>query len=126
LTDVNLAAFDLDYNNSPQVILTARWKPGVEGLSLPDASAIAQRNGVAITVIARVNFEGKLQKARAAVSDPRDLDAYPELGFIDAVDVDGDGRAELLFQRVEATGRSFVIYRMIGAGLTELFATAPR
>ena len=41
------------------------------------------------------------------MSDPRDLDANPELGFIDAVDVDGDGRAELLFQRQEGGGRTF-------------------
>jgi hypothetical protein len=126
LTDVKLYAYDLDYNNSPQVVLTARYLPKQDGLREADFNLINTRQGIHVTVVGRVNFEGQLQQMFAAVSDPRHLETSPEYEFIDAVDVDGDSRAELLFQRINGESRSFVIYRVVGASMSELFETTPR
>jgi len=49
-----------------------------------------------------------------------DLEALDD-DLIDAVDVDGDGRAELLFHEVSDTGSAFVVYRVIGNQLYPLF-----
>jgi hypothetical protein len=126
LTDVKVAAYDLDYNNSPQIILTVRYMPPVEGLTEADKNLVMNRHGIVVTVVGRVNFEDKLQQIFAEVSDPRQLENHPEMAFVDAVDVDGDGRGELLFQRITPEGRGFVIYRVAGQSIGELFATTPR
>jgi hypothetical protein len=54
------------------------------------------------------------------------LDVIPRLELIDAVDVDGDGRGELLFRQVSDAGSAFVIYRVIGDRLYPLFQGTPQ
>jgi hypothetical protein len=74
-----------------------------------------------VTLVARDDIYGELHKAFASVADSDHLDAIPRLEFIDAVDADGDGRAELLFRQTAEAGSAFAIYRVIGNQLWPLF-----
>jgi len=78
-----------------------------------------------ITIVARQDVNGDLHKALANITDTQHLDAIPRLELIDAVDVDGDGRGELLFREVSEAGTAFVIYRVIGDRLYPLFQGTP-
>jgi hypothetical protein len=53
------------------------------------------------------------------------LDVSPRFDLIDAVDVDGDGRGELLFRQNSDAGAAFVVYRVIGDRLWPLFQGTP-
>jgi len=46
--------------------------------------------------------------------------------LIDAVDVDGDGRGELLFREVSDVGSAYVVYRVTPDQLWTLFEGSPR
>ncbi len=78
-----------------------------------------------ITLIARTNLEGELQKLFFSQTDSRHLDVTPRMELIDAVDADGDGRGELLFQRRSDTGSAYAIYRVTADGLWPLFEGTP-
>jgi hypothetical protein len=59
------------------------------------------------------------------VTDTSHLDVIPQMELIDAVDVDGDGRGELLFRQFSDAGTAFVVYRVIGNQLYALFQGTP-
>jgi hypothetical protein len=60
------------------------------------------------------------------ISDPRMLDVRPSLRFLGAVDADGSGRAQLLFQQqVDTKSFNYVLYRATLYDLTKTFETAP-
>ena len=59
------------------------------------------------------------------MTDTSHLDVIPQMELIDAVDVDGDGRGELLFRQVSDAGTAFVVYRVIGNELYALFQGTP-
>ena len=116
--DVQLQVFDLADINEPELILTAtahmpKSTHGKDGAN-PDLQYM-------ITLVVREDVNGDLHKALANVTDNQHLDAIPRLDLIDAVDVDGDGRAELLFREVSDTSSAFVVYRVIGDQLYPLF-----
>jgi hypothetical protein len=46
--------------------------------------------------------------------------------LVDAVDVDSDNRAELLFAQLTENGRRFVVYRLYGLQMNELFTSGLR
>jgi hypothetical protein len=52
------------------------------------------------------------------------LDVAPRLELIDAVDVDGDGLAELLFRQYNFDEKSFVIFSIGRTTVTKLFEGA--
>ena len=74
-----------------------------------------------MTFVARQDYNGDFRKLSAAVTDDRHLDAFPRLELIDAVDADGDGKAELLFRQVSDIGTSYVIYRATPDKLAEVY-----
>jgi hypothetical protein len=118
--DVQLRVFDLADINEPELVLTAnaRMPQNSRGPQGPDLQYI-------ITLVVREDVNGELHKALANITDTQHLDVIPRLDLIDAVDVDGDGRGELLFRQVSDTGSSaFVIYRVIGDRLYPLFQGA--
>ena len=78
-----------------------------------------------VTLVAREDISGDLHKAFSNLTDSRHLDIQPRLELIDAVDADGDGRAELLFRQMSDKGAAFVIYRVIGDQLWALFQGTP-
>jgi hypothetical protein len=75
--------------------------------------------------VAREDVNGEFHKALANVTDALHLDVIPQLELIDAVDVDGDSRGELLFRQVSDAGSAFVVYRVIGDRLYPLFQGVP-
>jgi hypothetical protein len=127
-SDSSIHAYDVDYSNNPQVVYTAKLIPStrqVAGLSKDNASEV-MRGGIYVTAVARVNYNGELERIFAEVSDPRDLNTYPRMELVDAVDVDSDNRAELLFSQLTENGRRFVVYRLYGLQMNELFTSGLR
>ena len=125
---VSTQAYDVDFSNNPQLVFTARFFPNTRqlaGLSENNAKEV-MRAGIYVTVVARVNYNNELERIYAAVSDPRDLDTYPRTEFVDAVDVDGDDRAELVFAKTNESGRRFSVYRLYGLQMNELFTSGVR
>ena len=76
-------------------------------------------------VVARQDIYGDLHKVFAHTTDNNHLDMQPRYEFIDAVDVDGDGRGELVFKQVGDSGTGYAVYRVIGDRLWPLFESKP-
>jgi len=117
--DVRLRIFDLSNSNEPILVLSAKTHPSASTASgsLPELQEI--------TLIARTNLEGELQKLFFAQTDSRHLDVRPRMELIDAVDADGDGRGELLFRRTSDAGSAYAIYRVTSNGLWPLYEGTP-
>jgi hypothetical protein len=120
-------AFDLAYNNEPDVVFTARVLPApATAVKRAGAKAapppVPWPNGFEyyITLVAREDIYAQMQKSFAQVTDNKHLDAFPRYELIDAVDADGDHNGELLFRSVNDVSSSFVIYRVTGYRLEEL------
>lgn len=117
--DVQLHVFDLSSSNEPVLVLTAtaHMPPG-RNTGPPGLQ-------YTITLVARSDIYGELHKAFSALTDTAHLDVLPRYDLIDAVDADGDGRAELLFRKVSDAGGAFALYRVIGNQLWPLFEGTP-
>jgi len=120
--DVQLRVFDLADINEPELVLTANARMPQSSHGKPTGAPDQQ---YMITLVAREDVNGELHKSLANITDTQHMDAIPRLELIDAVDVDGDGRAELLFREVSDAGSAFVIYRVIGDRLYPLFQGTP-
>ena len=125
MQNVVIRAFDLDLSNDAILVLTAEVPgsyvtPGHKGTPGKFVSRY-------ITLIARMNFEGDLERMSASVTDSSRLDVAPRLELIDAVDVDGDGLAELLFREYSFDQKGFIIYGAGRGAVTKVFegATSP-
>ncbi len=112
-TEEQFVPYDLDYSNYATVVFSGRYAP--EG---------ADRSWM-VTVVARED-EGKLVKLYSAVSNPRELDLYPEVRLVDALDPDGYGRAALLFREKKRDGVSWLLGRATGYELQTLIETSSR
>jgi hypothetical protein len=115
---INLRIFDLSNSNEPVLVLSART-------AVPPPTASGAQVPQEITLIARTNLEGELQKLFFAQTDSRHLDLSPRMELIDAVDADGDGRGELLFRRTFDAGSAYAIYRVTADGLWPLWNPQP-
>lgn len=126
--DVQLRVFDLADINEPELVLTANARMPNPSRKGEGASPDSQYKDLQymITLVVREDVSGDLHKSLANVTDTQHLDVIPRLELIDAVDVDGDGRAELLFRQVSDAGSAFVIYRVIGDRLYPLFQGTPQ
>jgi hypothetical protein len=122
LKNVVMRSFDLDMSNDAVIVLSAEI-PG--NYPAPGAKA-ASRKPISryVTVIARVDFDGVPQKVAASVTDSSRLDVAPRLELIDAVDVDGDGLAELLFREYGFDQKSFIIFGVGRSTVTKVFEGA--
>jgi hypothetical protein len=123
LKNVVMRSFDLDMSNDAVIVLSAE-APG--SYLAPGSKTAASAKFVSryITVIARVDFEGVPQKLAASITDSSRLDVAPRLELIDAVDVDGDGPAELLFREYSFDQKSFIIYGVGRSTVTRVFEGA--
>jgi hypothetical protein len=117
--DVRLRIFDLSNSNEPVLVLSAKTRPPAAGAT----GSIEEPKE--ITLIARTNLEGEVQKLFFSQTDSRHLDVAPRMELIDAVDADGDGRGELLFRRTFDGGSAYAIYRVTADGLWPLFEGTP-
>jgi len=123
LTNVVMRSFDLDMSNDAVLVLSAEV-PGAY-LSPPGGKqALGKFVSRYVTVIARVDFEGVPQKLASSVTDSTRLDVAPRLELVDAVDVDGDGLAELLFREYSFDEKSFIVYGVGRGTVTKVFEGA--
>jgi hypothetical protein len=126
LEDEQFVPYDLDYNNYPTVVFSACYAPEGQGPASALASGVSGKpKSWVVTVVAR-HDEGRLTKLYSAVSDPRELDLYPELRLVDALDPDGYGRAALLFRERKRDGVSWLLGRITGYELQTIFETPSR
>jgi hypothetical protein len=125
--ETSLRATDLDYSNAPYIVFTGRIDPTIASPTVTKTKASAQAAGppvmatIYVTLVARVNYQGELNRLLTVAADSTHLDLNPRLDLIDAVDADGDNRAELLFRKTTDTGASYVIYRMTPFQMTQVF-----
>ncbi len=115
VTDYDLRAFDLDFSNSPTLVLTAK---------VPASSAKPAGGGefdYFVTVVARVDINGQAQKIFSSVTDNNHLDAFPRMEIIDALDADANGRGDLLFRQHSDSGVSYALYRVYPYEMVKVF-----
>jgi hypothetical protein len=120
--EVQLRVFDLSNTNEPELVLTAKARMPQRSHEKQTPNADVQ---YMITLVAREDVNGDFHKALVSITDTQHLDAIPRLELIDAVDVDGDGRGELLFRQVSEAASAFVVYSVIGDRLYPLFQGTP-
>jgi len=115
VTDYDLRAFDLDFSNSPTLVLTARVAaPSAKPESGTEFDYFA-------TVVARVDINGQAQKVFTSVTDNNHLDAIPRMEIIDALDADANGRGDLLFRQYSDGGISYALYRVYPYQMVKVF-----
>ncbi|MGB8771879.1 MAG: hypothetical protein WCC92_19855 [Candidatus Korobacteraceae bacterium] len=115
ITDYDLRGFDLDYSNSPTLVLSAK---------LPVASAKTTPGNefnYFVTVVARVDINGAPIKIFSVVTDRNHLDAFPRMQLIDAIDADANGRGDLLFRQYSDTGISYALFRVFPYQMQKIF-----
>lgn len=116
-SNVRLRLFDLSSSNEPVMVLSA-------SAQMPEKTGPADLEYF-VTVVGRQDINGDIHKAFSNVTDNRHLDVEPKFELVDAVDVDGDGRAELVFRKLYDEGSAFAVYRVIGDQLYALFEGTP-
>src|SRR5215471_14900044 len=130
LTNVVVRSFDLDLSNDAVVVITAEVPGGYLAPGTKTGRGAAAKSTPEkfvsryITVIARVDIDGNPQKLTQSVTDSSRLDVAPRLELIDAVDVDGDGLAELLFREYGFDQKSFIVYGVGHGTVTKVFEGA--
>lgn len=76
-----------------------------------------------ITLIAQPDFNGTPVVLFKQITSERDMSVIPRMKLIDAVDTDGDNRAELIFELENNIGRQYAIYRVANGTAEQVFAT---
>lgn len=110
LADEQFKAYSLSFGGGATMVLTAR------SASAPEKY---------VTIIAAPDFYGNPKVLLQQVTSDAALDVSPSYRLIDAVDTEGDGHAELLFELRGRTYRQFAIYRIAEGTATEAFVTQP-
>jgi hypothetical protein len=122
LQNVVMRSFDLDLSNDAVIVFSAE----IPGSYLAPGAKDSPGKFISryVTVIARMDFDGMPQKLASSVTDSSRLDVAPRLELIDAVDVDGDGLAELLFRQYSYDEKSFIVYGVGRSTVTKVFVGA--
>jgi hypothetical protein len=115
LSEKDFRAYELAYNGGATLVLTAKAIVG------PNNAGVTQEKYV--TIIAQPDFNGDPQMRLESVTDAKHLDITPRMKLIDAVDTDGDNRAELIFELMHTSDRQFAIYKIKGLHAEQAFAT---
>jgi hypothetical protein len=121
--DVTFKVFDVATNNEPILVLTATAT--LPHSAVKSAASDQPQPSYYITLVTHSDMYGELRTLLSAVTNDRHLDVSPRMNFIDAVDADGDGRAELLFEQLFDTGKAYVIYRVGADQLWALYQGTP-
>jgi hypothetical protein len=78
-----------------------------------------------VTIVAEPDFYGQPKVLLKQVTADNALDVSPRFRLVDAVDTEGNGRADLIFELRGQTFRQFAIYRIAGGTATRVFETQP-
>ncbi|MGH8277880.1 MAG: hypothetical protein ACRETH_14420, partial [Steroidobacteraceae bacterium] len=130
LQDVQVRAFDLFGNNDAEMVLSARQPlTGVtSGRPRSHAGAKASSSvpllNAYVTLVVMQDLNGDMHTLFASVTDDEHIDVEGRMQLIDAVDAEGNGRAELLFRRFTTESQSFELYRYASDRLWLLFDSA--
>ena len=114
LADAQWSAFELSYGSGATYVYAAHTLP----------AGAARRY---VTVIAQPDFYGKPHLIFSSTTRGDQLAQAPLMHLIDAVDADGDHRAELLFELEGASAapgaRQFALYSVLAGKATEVYAS---
>jgi len=110
LLDEQFRVFELAYGAGATMVLTAH---------VGDDPATQKF----VTLVAQPDLYGNVLLLLKSVTDTAHLDETPRLRLVDAVDVLGDNRGELLFELRGATQRQFALYRVLRGRAERLFVT---
>jgi hypothetical protein len=130
----DFSVFDVDLSNEPVFVLSApatvnfgavpraatRRRPTRRTTQLNEPATGKQEQAY-VTVVGKVDLYGEVKLIFSSVTDSTHLDEIPRLQLIDAADVDGDKRGELLFQETTDSGTGYIIYRVYPDQLIQLF-----
>jgi hypothetical protein len=121
---VAIRVFDLDYDNNPKVVFSAR----VPATALPATHTRAAKPSPPapdfffyVTVVGQPDLYGQMRKLFSSVTDSTHLDVFPRLELIDAVDAEGTGRGNLLFRAASGDTPSYQLYHVGPDSLRKLF-----
>ena len=109
LEDEEFRVFELAYGSGATMVLTAHT-----------SGPFAQQKFV--TLVAQPDLYGNVLVLLKNVSDGSHLDEKPRMRLVDAVDVMGDNRGELLFELRGDSQRQFAVYRVLRGQEEKLFA----
>jgi hypothetical protein len=107
---VQFAAFDLAYQDEPTYVFCAQ-------------TAATDRSQVFVAVVARPDIYGNLAVVFSSMTSGMELELTPRYRLVDAVDANGDGRAELLMESRNLDGRRFVLLDVYRGQAQKVFET---
>ena len=113
-----MIAYDLWTTNQPVMVFSATAHVPQQAWSEAKADSDVEYS---VMLVARVDMYNNLHKLYVGVTDKFHLDLVPRLELIDAVDVDGDGRGELLFRETSDAGSGWIVYRASADKLWTIF-----
>ena len=117
LENMQMVSYDLWGSNQPVLVLSAQSHA-------PASASVTQTDSdlqYSVVVVAYPDIYHNLHKLFVSITDKFHLDMTPRLELIDAVDVDGDGRGELLFRETSDQGSGWVVYRVGADKLAKAF-----
>ncbi len=120
--DKDFHAYELSYSGGATLVFSAKATVTPAAASKGTGAALEKY----VTIIAQPDFDGVPQVRLQSVTDAAHFDITPRMRLVDAVDTDGDNRAELVFELRRATDRQFAIYKVRGAHAEQAFATEPQ
>ncbi|MFI5109966.1 MAG: hypothetical protein ACHP78_14145 [Terriglobales bacterium] len=126
LDHVVVRAFDLHYDNTPEIVFMARVPavvPPASRTRTTKPSQPAPNFFFYVTVVGQTDLYGQMRKLFSSVTDSARLDVFPRLELIDAVDAEGTGRGDLLFRAASDTP-SYQLYHVGPDSLRKLFDSA--
>jgi hypothetical protein len=124
---VVVRAFDLHYDNTPEIVFTARVPAAVPPASRTRSTKPPQPAPnffFYVTVVGQPDLYGQMRKLFSSVTDSAHLDAFPRLELIDAVDAEGSGRGDLLFRAASGDTPSYQLFHVGPDSLRKLFDSA--
>jgi hypothetical protein len=124
---VAVRAFDLHYDNTPEIVFTARVPAVVPSASRTRTTRPPQPAPdffFYVTVVGQTDLYGQMRKLFSSVTDSAHLDAFPRLELIDAVDAEGTGRGNLLLHAFSRDTASYQLYHVGPDSLRKLFDSA--
>jgi uncharacterized membrane protein YgcG len=110
LADEDFRTYSLSFGGGATMVLTAQS---------------ADKPVKYVTIIAQPDFYGQPKVLLKMVTSDNELDVAPRFLLVDAVDTEGNGRANLIFELRGQTFRQFAIYRVADGQATQVFATQP-